>query len=488
MLNKYFPIVFLILSLNGFSQERLTWFTNTLKTDTTTPINNIYPIVNKENGDIAIFLVDENNINGYLLNNQFESKNKLTLTRTNTKYQVLIGNSISDENNFRVFFSNNSKNKFATSNFSFDKNTSDFKELNIDMSNERFIQTISYENKFFLVTIEKLKSILYLYSFDKNNYFKKQTIDLTKERFVDQESLGETLYRIIKNSNGTSGFQPNVEITKIEENNPNTIELTSEKAKFYQKDNLFLISLDYNKNYTQIISVNLNDFNYTVKTRIKPLSEINNFEKQSNSYINGNYLYLFTTTKKEFSFTVQNIDSVNLIKTYSAKIGESIDFKNSPIILEGGVYNSYKELEKTKKYLRKIKSSNIGISVYKFNNDYQITLGGTKEIKQGSPMMMPMGGLAMSIGSLTANLIFNPTLFAFDSYSNSLSTYILCRFNNQLEHIKGNYKLNVFDKIKNEINGKKNIDSKTVFKYKDYYILGTYANYSRTLQLQKFKD
>lgn len=146
-------------------------------------------------------------------------------------------------------------------------------------------------------------------------------------------------------------------------------------------------------------------------------------------------------------------------------------------------------MEKTKKYLRKITSSNIGLSVYKFKDDYQITLGASKKITHAPIMVgMPMAGVP--IGTFgAATMTFNPTVFAFNSYSNTLSTFIICRFDNKFNHIKGDVKKNAFDKINDFKKGEISYTiGESIFKYKDYYIRGNYTESTNEYKLQKFKD
>ncbi len=487
MRNNFSLLLLLLFYFNSFSQERISWFLNSLK-DSNTPISAIYPFVNEINGDVGIFIVDDLNINGYLLNNQFKLKKELNSPIKKTKYRTIIGSSIFGENNYRLFSTNNNQNKFATVNFSFKNNKSDFKEIDIDLTNERFIQAVNYDNKFYLITIGVFKSIIYIYSFDNNAKFIKNEISLINERFVNDKSLNEDLYRIIKSARlakGSNDIKINLKVEKIIENNPNSIEITSKKTKLYQRDNKIIFTFDFNKNYTQILQIDLRDYSYKLKTFTKPFNEVSMDKKKTNSYINGDYIFMVAATKQKFSFTIQNYNDGKIIKEYIATLGQPIAFKNSHIYIEGGDFNVHKELEKTKKFLKFIKSSDIGISTYKFNDDYQITMGGTREVNSGSSMMMPMG--VASMGAIGIIMAFNPAAFAFNSYTNSYSTFIISRFDEDFKHIKGNIKKNVFDKIKEALDNTNNSDFKSIFKYKNYYILGIYSNYSRVFQLQKFE-
>nr|BFF39220.1 hypothetical protein BACY1_10250 [Tenacibaculum mesophilum] len=179
----------------------------------------------------------------------------------------------------------------------------------------------------------------------------------------------------------------------------------------------------------------------------------------------------------------------NFIKEYAASKDEEILFKNSPIIQKGGFYNGYRELEKTKKFLRKITTGKIGVSVIKNKNSYLFTIGGYVEQRSAAPMMMAgfggIGGPIASLGSVNVNLFFNPTMFAYNSFTNTKSTQIECLFDTGFEHIKDTkIPRNIFDKIKST--PRKSDIAYTIFKYKDFYIRSDYTPSDKTYHLRKF--
>ena len=179
----------------------------------------------------------------------------------------------------------------------------------------------------------------------------------------------------------------------------------------------------------------------------------------------------------------------NFIKEYAVNQDEEILFKNTPIIQKGGFYNGYRELEKTKKFLRKITAGKIGVSVIKNKNTYLLTLGGYVEQRTAAPMMMGgfggIGGAIASVGSVNVNLFFNPTMFAYNSFTNTKSTQIECLFDTNFDHIKdAEVPKNIFDKIKST--PKKSDIGYTIFKYKDFYIRSDYTPNNKTYHLRKF--
>ena len=382
---------------------------------------------------------------------------------------------------------NNRHDKFASINLSHKNNSSSFKEF--EFENEKFVQSIAYNDRFYLITIIKDSSIFNINSFDDDANYIKNKIDLSNDRFIDKKNKKTSLYKLLTTSSGAYGINTSIDIKKVKEENPNSIDVTSEYNKLYVKENQLLFSFDINKLYTQIISIDLNTFEKEIKQFKKPFADVKVSKKKTNSYLNGDNIYMIASTKEKFTFTVNDYLSGNLIKEYAASINDTISFKNTPIIQKGGMYDGYREMEKTQKFLRKITAGDVGVSVYKFKDNYQISLGGKQEVRSGG-MMMPMGGFGMPIASFgSAAVFFNPTYFAYNSYSNTKSIHIKGLFDVNFNHIEGEIEENVFDKIKDfQTNSNASETGEIVFKYKDYYYLGNYFSETKEYRLIKFQD
>ncbi len=489
MNKKLLLILALSFSLFSFSQEKIVNFKNYLKTSYT-EIKEVIPIVNEKNNDISFFILDATKIYGYIFNENFEIISELSSEDRSRKYKILIGNSISNNNDYRVYLANTKRNKFASINFSYETKTSSFQEFRLSSKDEKFIQTAVFENRFYLFSILENSSIINVYSFDDKGNYVIHKVDFSKDRFINSDSQSTSLYKLLTVSSGAYGLGKTIAINKIDKNSPNSIEVTSESRKLYLRDSKIVFSFDQNRNFSQVITIDLLSFEKETKRFEKPLDEIQSNFKKTNSYIHGEQIYMVAATSEKFKFVVRDFESGEFIKEYSATKNDSISFKNTPIIQEGGIYDNYRELEKTKKFLRKINKGNIGISVHKTQRRYQISIGSKLEQARGG-MMMPMGGFGLPIASAgSVSVFFNPTYFAYNSYSNTKSTYIKCLFDIDFNHIQGEVKENVFDKIK-KFSEKLQYDlpkAITVFKYKDYYILGNYFSQFKEYELIKFKD
>jgi len=485
MYKKLHLLFILFLSISSIAQNETITFENSLKTSGSF-IKDAFQIVNQKNGNLSVFLIDAKKIYGYLFDDNFEISKKISSEDRSRKYKVLIGSSVSSNNDYRVYLTNNKHDKFASINFSFKNNTATLNEFELDSNQERFVQTVTHNNKFYLISVVKGTSLLGIYTFDENANYTKKGVDFSSDRLVDKKGKKTNLFNLITNS---YGFNTSADVHKIDENNPNSIEVTSELTKLYVRENKVLLTFDQFKSFTQILSIDLNTLEKEIRQIKKPYIEIKLSQKKANSYINGDHIYMLASTNDKFTFTIHDFNSGKLIKQYSATVNDTISFKNTPIIQKGGMYNNYREMEKTKKFLRKITAGDVGISVYKFKDNYHISLGGKQEIKSGG-MMMPMGGFGMPIASFgSATVFFNPTYFAYNSYTNTKSTHIKGLFDVNFDHIEGEMEENVFDKIKNyQTNSSASKKGEIVFKYKDYYILGNYLLETNQYRLRQFKN
>ena len=467
----FLSILFISITISIFSQETVLSFKNDLK-DSSSDIKDVIPVVNSETDEIAFFVADAKNVYGYKIDSNFKITGKITSEEKARKYKVLIGSSASKNDSYRVFLTDKNQNKFAFINFSFKDGSTSLQEFSIG-EDEEFLQTVNSKNQFYLISGSKLKNQLYIYTFDENGTPIKNNIDISTLRFINSKGKNTNLLSLLITGN---------DLTKFEENTPNSIELTSEETKMFVREDAFFITLDHHKMFTQVLEINLNTFKADSFQFNKP--SLGEKAKRTNSYLNGKNIFTIAVTKDEFSVEILNFETGNLLKEYSANKNDSITFKNSAIIQEGGMYDSYRELGKTNRFLRRISKGNSGISARKVNNQYHVIIGGYIVQKSSGGMMMPFGGIPIgTIGAAT--VFFNPAQIAFNSFSNNKTTRIESLLDENFNHVKGEIKENAFDKMKDF---KSNNKGSTVFKYKDFYIKTEYMSFSKDFVFRKFTD
>ena len=488
-MKKYLFAYLLFCSILAPAQTELVTFENSLNDKAKPNLKEVIPIVNEKNNDISLFFLHPKKVYGYLLNKNFELIDKISSEDRSRKFKVLLGNSISSNNDYRIYLTNPSKKKFVTINFSYEKQVSEFKELDLNFNEEHFLQTITKDNRFYLISIVKNSSKFNIYQFDDQANYSKKEVDFSAHSFINHKGKEVKLYDLLFMKIPGSLIVPKIlMLEKIDLQNPNHIESVADLNKLILRDNEIIFCFDQNKEFAQLAIINLNTLETQTKKFKKPLYTLDKKSKRTNSFISNDHVYLVASTPEKFSFTVKDYTDDTLIKRYNLSVDDSIHFKNTPIIQKGGVYVSYRELEKTRKFLRKITNGNIGISSYEKDGFYHVMIGGKELIRSGGPMFMPMGGAVGGAAAGTTMVFFNPAFHAYGAYSQTKATHIKGLFNKDFEHVKGDMPKNAFDKIndfKKENSGQR---WRTVFKYDEYFVLVNGYLWKNKYTLRMFKD
>ena len=467
MLRKISLILLIGFTTTLTSQEKVAQFVNSLKT-TGSNIKDVIPIVNTKNGDFAIFIADAKNVYAYKFNESFKLTEKMTSQEKRRKYKEIIGSSISDDNqNYRVFLSDKNKANFISFNFSFQDGTTTSKEFKLK-TGDRFIQTVNSRNKLYLIATSFRTKSMYVYTFDDAGELIRKRVDLSNVQLISWKS------EVLPISEFLTGSQS---VKKIKENNPNSIEVVASDIKMYVRDHNIIFTFDESDDFTQVLNVDLTNLKASSISFDKPMRDA--YKVKTNSYLSGDKFFTLASNKKELTMEILDYETGNILKEYKIHRDKEISFKNTPIIQEGGVYNGYREMEKTKKFLRKISAGNVGLSVLKRNNQYEITLGGYSLQSTG-------GGFGMGFGGGSVGVFFNPTMFAYGSYTSSKSTRIECLFDEDFNHLEGKIEDNAFDKMKSYTSPI--LKAETVFKYKDFYLKGSYSSVTKGYSLRKFTN
>ncbi len=153
---------------------------------------------------------------------------------------------------------------------------------------------------------------------------------------------------------------------------------TSSK-KYYHKGDMLYLARD-EKNYSELISINLSNSEVTIKKFESKKINLGIVGVQKiSSYLLGNTLFQFYASSEKGVFNIFNIDNKQLIKSYSFdKKFDAIPFSNTPITLTKFAYSppTKEEVRKPKKLLRKITKSNAVITALRdVNNNYIVELG-----------------------------------------------------------------------------------------------------------------
>lgn len=284
---------------------------------------------------------------------------------------------------------------------------------------------------------------------------------------------------------------------------PNSIDNTSKGNKIYFLDDKLYLTIEEMKAHTSILVLSLVDSIYQCIRVPRPGLDCNSRIK-GNSFLSDDLLWQFTCCKDQMSVKVTRIPGIQILASYSAQREGEISFSNSPLYQEGSIssigQNKIRVLETTDAFLRRTFNGNVGISAYTLRDTVLVTMGSYKEVQQmSSGVAMP--GIGVPAGSVTIagpqgsltipiSTPYNPTFRSFQTYTNIRSTYVKAIFEpGSIVHLEGEAPELAFDKIRDytRMNIKQQT-TETVFRYRDYYILGTYNLKEKKLSLVKFEE
>lgn len=478
-----------LVSFQVFSQEPFLSIPNDLKTRSKSP-GDAFAVVENENNTFAIFLDDNKTLNGYLYSENLEPLGKFSSNGLPKFYNEIIGNT-HKEGQIRLFVKNQNNKKFGSVLFDFNRSATLETEYNFKLKNETYLQSHSFQDKFYILTVSRNSSILNLYVFDHDGKFDKKSFDFNDKYFGNKKNKQVDLDFLLTDR---EHFRTEGSVIKIEESNPNNIAITSELNKIYDRGSSFLLTIDSGLLYTYIFEFKVPDLKVNLKTVEKEQLPFEGFLPESNSYLFEDNIYQISALSDTLIFTVKNIDAKKELKRIDLSKEEEITFKNSPIMQEGTSFGAKKtrELEKTSQFLRKITTEDIGLAVISNKNGYQITIGGKMEVSNsggGGGMIMTGVNTGMSIATVGAfTFTFNPVIYSFYSYKYNKSTRIECLFDENFEHIPGVTPHNVFDTIEAFTLKSPKTRAETIFKIKDTFIYGKYNDEADTYDLFRFSE
>jgi len=418
-------------------------------------------ISNDKTKELVLLIEDNEKTILSLLDEKFKQVATLNGEKLDRKFKTFIGYSIQGDT-YCIFFKNNTNKKFGYIEFNFKSGTVAQFPLDFKLENEKYVEAITHNNVFYLMTSEKKTGYVNFYEFGKEKHLLKHAVDfnfVSYDIISSDESIHKTPYELLtSNAWGNTGS-----LTKIDLNSPSAIESTSEKVKLYQIGDELVFTFDNQNDNTSIISVNTNDFSKKELFFEKPKLDQPYDSPSHNSLYNNGVLYQAVCSPKQLKLTATNFNNKIVLKELNiTDTNDSIVFKNGPIIQENSSIwfkdnKRVRELEKSSKFLRKVNNGQLGIVAFVNNkNIKQITIGGYVQRSGGGGFgMMPMGGIPMggfAMGGMMFTPTFNPFMSAYNSYSYTKSTRIECLFDDNFNHVEGEVEKNIFDKIHEEEN------------------------------------
>lgn len=471
------------MSVFSFAQEEFLVVKDVLKKNQKKPISSLV-IENKEDKLFSIFIDDSETMNAYMyriVNGSQQYIGKIQSERLPKWYKEIVGYTIKGKQT-RLFFRHDNGKKFETVLFDFEHKRSLISEFDFKLNKQVYIESYSKGDHLYIFTASTKENSINVYDFTHSGSSNVEQKKIDKQ-FKDKLGKSQNLYSIM---NGTNPSYL-IPISKIKQGTPVSLKLASQANKMYTSDDGVIFTLDYNKETTCSITLDYPNFDPIIDTYDKPtLPEYFGYEV-GNSYLLNNTIYHIIVNSDHLKLSVSDTESKTLIKEYMLSKDESISFKNTPIIQEGGRFENYRILESTKQFLRKLNYSDYGFVVNPSLNGYKFIVGGVVEIKNsGAPTLPGFGGISGGIGNISVLVSAVPAFNSYNSYVRTKSTRIEGLFDSEFNHQEGEIMPNVFDRIKEHSDTLKPI-AECVLNYEENMLYASYNKKNKTYTIYSFE-
>lgn len=466
------------ISFFSFSQELVQDISLKLNKKT-----DVFQIVEEQKNQVSLFFNDTKKVKVVRFNDSFKVIDSLVSNRPSKDYDDIVGYSLS-ENKYWSYWSNSNGKEIESQCFNFDTKQIYTKSFSLIFEKERVIKKVTVNNVFYLITIVKNTNTLNIYVFN-NDVMTKKSIDLSGVKLFGYNNEVNSLWEIVSSS---TTIEPPLSFQNISNETPASLAFSANKRKLYTFDNNLVFTFDVCKNFTQTISINLNDFTFVSKSYNQPFILDDEYSvSDSNSYLLKDKIVQIRLNSNDMLIGVKNIDGEEF-KTFEAHSGKDLDFKNSDIFQENGSVKNVRILDKSNQLIRKIYNMNPSLSIYTLNDKNYVVIGGISALQNNNGAMIGamIGGFSGAL--IGAAISTNYSVNNLNSYIDRKVVYINCLFDMDFNHLDGNLNKLAFDKLRVFNFDHKDLIIPTVFKLKDKLYYGAYNKETLKYCFYKFDN
>ncbi len=459
-----------------FAQEFVVEIPNQDAVDHSNPTGS-FIVKNVQNNQKAIFIFYPKFYTGTLYDENWKKLHEIKAVDLPNRFSSIVGYTI-ENGVYHIIFNTSNGRNYGVTTFDFKEGSTKTFKTEFKLENESFIGSMQWNNTSFLLTASTSETQLNLYEFSGNFDVPKKSVLSFDEAllFSKKHQKSIPLFRLFSETAST-----------IEVGLPVGMQTATSKVKIYQdtSKNRVLTSNTIEE-YTYIFDIDLEQKEAKLTRFENPLSSTKDYYNQTNSFVLDKELYLFSVTSKNFIFQILSRDTQKTLFFRDIDKETEIDFSNTPIIQkEVGGLNNYRELKKTKQFIRKVSQSNLGVSAYKEDEKYIVTLGSSLQIKgSASPIFIAGGGF---ISGFISGAI-SGALSAYTSYVYTKSVSVNCLFDENFSAKEGTIPDTIFDKMREFEGPEANTQAPALAHFEEGIFLGSHDNEVDVYYLFKFPN
>ncbi|NBL65010.1 hypothetical protein GV828_07335 [Flavobacterium sp. NST-5] len=465
MQKQLFLYLFSIVSAATFSQTILV--SQNLNLQKNSSHHQIYTTQNTDK-EIFNFVSDKDSLFVFQYNSAIFLKQKTTIARPDKSYIRIVGNQFDFANNPIIYWASEDYMKILQQTFNLEKKVTAQVETRLQFKDETLLTSFNFGNNFYLVSNPKNQQKLKFYIFSERG--------LT-EKFFDFDGF-QTATPFGKITKFSTLFQDYpFDIVEPKMQQPLLAVLSPIKIYTHKKNELVL-TIDQ-PSQTQVFLLNFENDSIIEKTFAKDSIERTSL---SNSFLHQNTLYQVKTNSKKLVFQAYDFTSGTKLNHFEATESQEISFKNSDLISQTGQKRPV-SITKTKKFLRRLSSCDVGISVYQTPNHRLVTIGGARDIASPGGVFAGITIGILGVASGSADFYADDFLYATNLQTNYFETL----FDDNFNHLKVEQKRLASDDYSAFL-GQNRIDAHTYIPYKDYFVMTYFDVKMQQLVMRKFED
>lgn len=350
----------------------------------------LHTISNKSKNQSCTFAVNSDSIRAFVFNDQVQPIRQFALMRNSG--EKILGGFIRDS---IVYLFTEKSGSDELRSCMLDIATGKIKEKYIafDLNKEKTVDHISAGDRFLYFTSNKRTLELNIYIFTNEH-----GCDTLRYAFPQKMWEDLTTYK---------GLSRVVSVEKVDLEGECSINTAVKGNKLYPRNDTLLLVMNNHRDSTYVYSFDLENKkvnNWLIKHHSDVFPGTDSYA--DNSFLLRNKLYYVIATSDSMCMQVVDLYTGAINKSFVANREDTILFKNTPIIQEGGQYSfgASRELTKTRQLLRKMVNGDAVITAtLNYNNQVEVIVGSYAEMRSGG------GGYMMMAGAPGAPMVMLPT-------------------------------------------------------------------------------
>jgi len=438
--------------------------------------------ISSDGNEFAIFLMDFGHIYASAFDKDYVYLGRINSDRIKRKMSNVF-TTHSFGNTHTLFLNNETYKKFEYLEFDFRKHTINSGDIDLNLKGQKIIKSFKYEENLYILSVEKSNPILVLNKIDEDYKVRKKTFDLSN--FEIKNNLGKQINLdrlIIKNFSGITGINFN-DTNRF----PVSLGQTSSKSKIYKQGNKLLITLDQFREFTQVITLNLETEKITFKKIPKPKTYKSPYGSKTNSFIYNSIIAQIAIVKDTVKISVKNHITGKELNAYTLVSGKKIGYINKPPFQKKFGVEKIKELD-SKKFIKKLNRNTASININRIDGVNYISFGSWKKNSSIEPNSFSMMyGAAGALLFAVLYEVLSPDMHSFSLYANGQTTQSTGIFDDSFQHLPNKKVMpSLYDNIEEFHKTVKRKSSLLLFNFHDDIIYGLFHAKTNTVELVKF--